>query len=291
MSPLRLLPPPIRGVFWRFRWVRQTDEFAHSPFRVTWKFLAWTLRESLGRDMAFSTPDGKRFTSMPNNFSSLALHIAGNRDPEIHKFIRRHLKPGAVMCDIGANIGAYAVLLGPAVGPTGRVIAFEAHPVCYGYLQQNVRLNQLTNVTIENKGLGDQVGELRIEYDQKNPGQTHIDLQGARDSVRIPVSTLDAELARLNVATVDYIKIDVEGFELFVLKGASKTISASPDLVVQTELFDKYCKRYGYKTVDVLDFMTGLGFVAHGVTPDGSLQKLPRDAVLSGDILWRRAAD
>jgi FkbM family methyltransferase len=291
MSPLGLLPPPIRGVFWRFRWVRQTDEFARFPVLVTWKFLAWTLRESLGREMAFSTPDGKRFTSMPNNFSSLALHIAGNRDPEIHRFIRQHLKPGAVMCDIGANIGAYTVLLGPAVGPTGRVIAFEAHPVCYGYLQQNVRLNQLTNVTIENKGLGDQVGELQIEYDDKNPGQTHIDPQGAGNSVRIPVSTLDDELGRLNVARVDYIKIDVEGFELFVLKGARKTISANPDLVVQTELFDRYSQRYGYKTADVMDFMSGLGFLAHRVTPDGGLQKLPRDAVLSGDILWRRGRD
>lgn len=277
-----VVPAPLRALRWRLPWLRGTERWAMAPGAALLDVAAFTLREMRGRPFEFRTPDGLRLATMPNNFSSFAMCLAGARDPELWRFVERRLRPGAVAVDAGANIGAYAVPLARLVGPAGRVIAFEAHPWTFDFLRRNLERSGAEWATAVNEALGEAPGELSLAFNPANPGETYVGGDGAR----VPVTTLDDALVRLGVGAVDYLKVDVEGFELPMLQGAAGTIAASPDIVVQTELLDRHAARYGHSVEAVGALLRGLGLRPHLVTPEG--EALPAEGTPRGDVVWMR---
>jgi FkbM family methyltransferase len=173
------------------------------------------------------------------------------------------------------------------VGPTGRVIAFEAHPVIYGYLSRNVEANGLSQVRALQLALGEAPGQIEI-VSVANPGESHVAARGehASGAAVVAMATLDDVLAGEGIGPVDYLKIDVEGFELPVLRGARRTIAASPAIVVQTELQDQHASRYGFRTEEVASLLSELGLRPHLPRSDGPPQAA--EGRLRGDILWLR---
>ncbi len=240
------------------------------------------------REISFATRDGLRFVSAPKNFTSLVLYFSGRRDPGIDRFIRCRIGAGAVFVDAGANIGAYTVPASRQVGAGGRVVAFEAHPVTYAYLARNVALNGLGNVVALNNALGSKPGWVEMDYQRSNPGETHVVADGEPTGVRVELATLDDALAGLGIARIDYLKIDVEGYELQVLRGASGIIECSPGIVVQTELIERHLRRYGTAVGDVVAFLRGLGLTPHRVHRDGSAQVVAEGMALPDDAVWLR---
>src|SRR5690606_7788130 len=121
-------PRPFLG---RLRWIRQYPVYPEAPLRYAARSLAFTWREQMagGGTMAFSACDGCSFRGPRNNISSFIAAVFGQRDLNIFRFWRRALAGGSVFFDVGANIGLYAVPASLHVGPGGRVVAFEAHPV------------------------------------------------------------------------------------------------------------------------------------------------------------------
>jgi FkbM family methyltransferase len=288
VSPLRaLVPAPIRALRWRIPWMRRTERFASSPLRTAWTATRFTLRELTSGSVTFRTEDGLVLTTMPNNFSSFALCVAGARDPAIWAFIRRRLGPGSVFVDAGANIGTYTCPAARLVGPTGRVIAFEPHPVTYGYLSRNVEANGLSQVRALHLALGEAPGQIEI-VSVANPGENHVAATGEHGSgaAAVAMATLDDALAGQEIGPVDYLKIDVEGFELPVLRGARRTIAASPAIVVQTELQDQHANRYGFRIEEIASLLSELGLRPHLPHGDGHLRAA--DGRLRGDVLCRR---
>src|SRR5688572_12491849 len=93
----------------RYHWVQQTEWYRTRPWHGTAKFAWWFVREAVSKELSFSTSDGVRLFSMPDNFSSMAMYLQSDRDPEIQAVIRRVVPPGGVFVDVGANIGTYAV--------------------------------------------------------------------------------------------------------------------------------------------------------------------------------------
>ncbi|MCO6415243.1 FkbM family methyltransferase, partial [Siccirubricoccus sp. KC 17139] len=149
-------------------------------------------------EFEFSSPAGLRFATARHNFSSFAMAVEGARDLEIWPLIARHVRPGGVFVDAGANVGTYAIPAATLVGPTGRVVAFEAHPRTFRLLQRGIALNGLTQMTALQQALGAAPGEIAMAYAAANPGETHV-AAGTEGGGRVPMTTLDLALPELGI--------------------------------------------------------------------------------------------
>jgi FkbM family methyltransferase len=136
-------------------------------------------------------------------------------------FLRAHTPVGGVFVDVGANAGTYALPLARHVGPQGRVIAVEPHPVMVARLAFNQAASGSGNVLLIAAAAGDADGELMIETDHENYGASHVypDASARSDAIRVPAKRLSSILRDQDVTKIDSLKIDVEGYEDRVLVG------------------------------------------------------------------------
>ena len=179
----------------------------------------------------------------------------GSYEHDKQRFFEEKVTVNAVVYDVGANVGFYTLLAAELVGLGGSVIAFEPLPRNLGYLRRHVQLNRLQHVRIMDAAVSDRQGEAFFEPEQ-SPSMGHLAAQG---SIRVRTVALDGLLAAEGVPLPDVIKIDVEGAELEVLKGAHNILSASNDISILIEvhhldenknLFEeimKLLKNYGFK--------------------------------------------
>jgi FkbM family methyltransferase len=130
-------------------------------------------------------------------------------------------QPGEVVVDAGAFPGDFTVFASRKVGPTGRVIAFEPHPRNFARMMSNVRAFHGENVTFIQKGLWSHDCTMTITGDGVD---AHVAKEGG---LTIELASLDAELKRLEVPRVDFIKMDIEGAEIRALEGAVQALAAN----------------------------------------------------------------
>jgi FkbM family methyltransferase len=135
-------------------------------------------------------------------------------------FLRAHTPVGGVFVDVGANVGTYAMPLARHVGPSGKVIAIEPHPVTHARLSFNRAASDFSQVVLLAAAAGDADGELMIETDGDNLGASHI-VAGERsgNAIQVPSLRLQRILGDAGATHVDALKIDVEGYEDRVLTG------------------------------------------------------------------------
>jgi len=130
-----------------------------------------------------------------------------------------------VFIDVGANIGKYSIILGKKLNDTGKVLAFEPMPEIFKILKKNIDLNNLQNIIPIEIALGDEEGYIEFYLDKENVGGGgHSLVKKTENKIKVQVKKLDNILKNLKIKNVDLIKIDVEGAEADVLKGAEKTL-------------------------------------------------------------------
>jgi len=160
-------------------------------------------------------------------------HIRGEFEPAMVRLFQCFADDGKVAFDIGANIGCTAVLFSDCFR---QVHAFEPSPSTFAYLQRNVGRNAGANVALHNLGLGAEAGSSTITFAPNNRSGAFVsDREKANSdhrSEQIEISTLDQMAASLELQALDFIKIDVEGFEGHVLRGGQQTLQRFRPVVV-----------------------------------------------------------
>jgi len=134
------------------------------------------------------------------------------------------IRKGDVVIDIGANVGMFTVKAAKAVGEKGLVIAVEPHPENITLLYRNIERLKLQNVKVIRKALGS--GKRKAKLFLATPGTSSLVEREEKPFLWVEVDTLDNLLSELRIRKVDLIKIDTEGSEVEILKGAQKTLNS-----------------------------------------------------------------
>ncbi len=185
-------------------------------------------------------PDAKGPTIVPTNYGirlivdptvdkgiERAIYLYGTYESGTLDVIRRCLSSGDTFVDVGSNIGLMSLFASRIVGESGVVYAFEPEQDTFAILQQNVSLNTVSNILSYSVALGSVGGEALIYSNLEiNRGSASLIKPYEREAAgrKVAVDTLDHFVANHNITQIKMMKIDVEGMELEVLKGATQVL-------------------------------------------------------------------
>lgn len=203
MSPLRRLVPPALKPLLR---------------RVVARLGLWPQRISVGpaRGLWLYAPLGQR-----------GSYRDGRHEPHIMAALAGWVRPGMVVCDVGAHLGYFTLALARSVGPAGHVYAFEPLLRHVGALRRTAALNRLAQVTVVPLAVGATAGTVTLE-ESSNDSMARVQETAATASARGHVvrrTTLDAWAVAAAPARLDLIKLDIEGQELAALTGARQLLA------------------------------------------------------------------
>ena len=191
------------------------------------------------------------------------LHYGEFSDLEF-QVMRAFVRPGDTVVEVGAHLGSFTVPLSKRVGARGRIFAFEPQAPLYHILCANLALNRTTNTGARNSAVGAAPGTLRVptlDYDSENNFGALGFGEPFQNGNTVPTVTLDQELGDLDLPGIRLIKIDVEGMETHVLRGATSIIETDkPILYLENDRPKNH--------PDLCDFLLGeLGYRAFWHTP------------------------
>lgn len=178
-----------------------------------------------------------RFETYENGHISKLIRKGQVWEPHLHRVFERYIKPDDVVIEAGCHIGTHTIKLSKL---SNKVYAFEPLPSSHSILSTNLQLNKCTNVSLINKGVSNKPGTTKFGWvPDDNPGGAGLDdnPMGAPNWVTSPKKDIAVELTTidsLNLEKLDFMKIDVEGYELRVIEGAINTIKkCRPTIVLE----------------------------------------------------------
>lgn len=183
---------------------------------------------------------------------SLKLWLNNKIEIPTLRFIHDYLREGDCLIDVGANIGLVTIEASLIVGSKGKVFSIEPHPKTFNFLKNNIALNHLTNIEILNIALGEREGTILFS-NIKSDDQNSIINQG------IGVSVLIQRLENVvTIPRISLLKIDTEGYEKFVLLGATKLLENTE--CVYFEVSETGAKKYSYSIDEIYDILLDNNF-------------------------------
>ena len=216
--------------------------------------------------------DAQQFVYLIDNGTKIILNkdsiyckliYFGFEESEI-KFLRKFLKKGDTFIDIGANIGLYSIYASKIVNNNGKVIAFEPTPTTFERLRQNILLNNLTNIEANNMGLSNKksVLKLHISTDGHDAWNSFADLDNIviSEEINVNVDTLDSYINKKMIQNIKLIKLDVEGWEKYVIEGAANLLKRKDAPVFMVEFTEANAFASGYYLGEIYDFMKNHGY-------------------------------
>jgi FkbM family methyltransferase len=235
--------------------------------------------EKIVRKILINTLGFEQYLELVSRIYLAMVHrgMLKNKYPELF-FLRHLLKPGDVCVDIGANVGYYSTFMSKLVGPSGKVIAVEPVKLFADLFKHNAKRWALNNITLEQTALGANEGTVtmgtpRIDGVLRH-GLTHIVAENEDCSnmhtYQVPITTPDQLFA--NVAKIDFVKCDVEGYEVLLFPLFTKVLTKHKP-VLQIEIS-------GVANVEkMLAILQPLGYEAYGLS-DHKLNKLLAEQAL-----------
>ena len=268
----------LHKVVWYFGIVRQAvglDGKLCSVYYLFRRLVGWIRYRALGDCPWFTNlhlPSNIRIMLYDSQFVARRgtidhFHLSYYYEPEVtDRILTLASSSSGIFIDVGAHIGRYTVLAAKRLGSRGKVLAFEPNPETFKALQQNVKLNSLDNVVLFNLALGDRNTTMDLYIDTVNDGATSL-LWGDGPAVTVPVRRLDDILAEQNIdpREVFLIKVDVEGAEPLVFKGAERLLrEGSPTIIFEalTEEKLRECKSILKKLGYVVEPIDSSNYIA-----------------------------
>jgi FkbM family methyltransferase len=188
-----------------------------------------------------------------------SIYFRGLWEPEATQFISLKIKSGMTVLDIGADIGYYTLLFAKLVGSKGRVFSFEPIPKAKWYLDKNIEMNGLNNVRAFNFALFDKAGIACLEdpftQSKINPSKKTL----SENDIQVEMKVFDEWKLKEEIDQIDWVKLDVEGAELNVLRGMKSALqSYHPGILI--EVHPQQLESFGFSSSAVIEFLSEFGY-------------------------------
>ena len=228
----------------KFYLVEVVDNFVFSHFKLS-----------------FAEVDGHKL--FLDSRDSLRLSIKDAHEPLETDVVKKEVKKGDVVLDIGANIGYYTLIFARLVGEQGKVFAFEPDPDNFALLKKNVEINGYRNVTLVQKAVSNKTGKARLYLCEVCKGDHRIyDSHDNRASIEVEGIRLDDYFESYH-GRIDFIKIDVQGAEGGVIQGMPLLLQKNKNLKIATEFWPIGLKTFGIDAEQYLDLLLKGGFTLY----------------------------
>lgn len=208
------------------------------------------------------------------------------------RFVQRVVRPGDWVIDVGANVGLFSLLFAQRVGPFGRVFSYEPNPLPAELLKQSLLMNWChERVEVRQKAIGSETGVLSLRYNRAGLGGATLAEQGSagtmddtaellagHDSIDVAVSTLDQEFPV--DLPIRLLKVDVEGFEHHVLRGAARLLERHcVDILMLECIQEVYGDQWGEYLLE-LKKLISQGYALYTLTSASKLRPLSLEQLL-----------
>jgi len=194
---------------------------------------------------------------------SLRLSVYGKFEPFETEVIKKEIKEGDVVLDIGANIGYYTLIFAKMVGPKGKVFAFEPDTENFTLLKKNVEVNGYKNVVLINKAVSNESGKIKLylnEYNHANhtiyPSENH------HKSILIQSTSID-DFFKDYKGKINFIKIDTEGAEYLAVQGMPNLLNKNKNIKIITEFCPLWLEKSDIVAKEYLKLLSKHGFKLH----------------------------
>lgn len=217
----------------------------------------------------------------PSTWIGAKIIYTGNYEPALKKVFQSIIKYGDAILDVGANIGFHTLYFAELTGANGSVIAFEPIPPNYQALQENIALNNFNQVSAQNIALSNKNEQITIAVDQasENPGAFNL-FDKSGDLV---INCFKGDEI-IKDQKIDFIKIDVEGYESFVIDGLLATIKKYRPVIVFE--YDQYYHQKTGRNEDYIFLLLGdLGYQFQYVHNNGLKSIESFQNLISGNVL------
>ena len=246
-----------------FRFILSHPLTKNNKILGVFNFLMWQIKSRINKNEQIVTwLEGLKLNIKKGMHGATGCIYVGLPEFEDMSFVLHFLKKDDLFLDIGANVGVYSLLASGI--KQAKTIAFEPVPLTYNYLKKNITINQLNElITPLNIGLADKNGKLYFTSDGDTTN--HVTTSKNNNSIEVEVKTLD-NITENIITTDTLIKMDVEGFEIKVLEGASNILQ-NPFLFALIVELNGCGKRYGFNDVEVDKTLVENGFDKYNYNP------------------------
>ena len=229
------------------------------PFNAFKRFISWKFIRLLKlKNQQLVFWGNRKISIQYNSFSAMWLMYNCWLDWNEFNLIKNYLLDGDIVVDAGANIGIYSLWMSRFTGVRGKVYAFEPDGNNYFSLNNNINLNSLALYIIPvQKAVGNINGI--ISFTSGLDGENHINKNDMNNTVNVKCVKLDDFFVEYGIDHVSYMKVDVEGFELDVLRGCVNYITAKKIEIIQLEI-NQTMRNSGYNTDQLTDFLNTHGY-------------------------------
>jgi FkbM family methyltransferase len=218
--------------------------------------------------------NGYELLVIANEDVGRVIHYLGRFEPAETELFGRVIGAEDVCLDVGANVGYFSLLMAQRAS-RGSVHSFEPQPLTANLLRASLELNGSSNVFVNQCAVGDREGTVSFSKSKDSAYSSMHDTKRrpVEEQLTVPMVTLDDYLEKRGVGRVSVIKVDVEGAEDMVVKGAARLLAAPerrPRLVM-LELYDPNLEVFGKNISDVVEAMRGFGYAPHVIGDDSGL--------------------